>query len=131
MSTLATTLFSELTPKFFGVLTGPNAAIYIDVLDLIERELPARGDSLQRDEVIELIERVLTQGRTFHPDEEDEAHEDDSHPASRVLKRLISANWLGRVFKLTQGRRRSLTALARYLLDFVHFYNRKGAQDSR
>jgi hypothetical protein len=94
MSTLATTLFSELTPKFFGVLTGPNAAIYIDVLDLIERELPARGDSLQRDEVIELIERVLTQGRTFHPDEEDEAHEDDSHPASRVLKRLISANWL-------------------------------------
>jgi hypothetical protein len=94
MSSLSTNLFSELSSKFFGVLTGPNARIYIDVMDLIERELPARGDSLERAEVLELIDRVLAQGIAFHADEEEEVHEDETHPAGRILKRLITANWL-------------------------------------
>ena len=95
MSSLASNLFSELSPQFFGLLTGSNARIYIDVLDLIEREMPARGDSLERAEVLELIERVLSEGALYDPKaEEEEIQEDAAHPASQILRRLLAAKWL-------------------------------------
>jgi len=94
MSSLAANLFTELSPRFFGLLSGANVGIYIDVLDLIERELPSRGDSLERTEVLELIEKVLTGGAAFEADGDDESHEGETHPASQILRRLLSAKWL-------------------------------------
>ncbi len=95
MSSLATHLFSELSPKFFSILTGPNARIYIDVLDLIEKELPARGDSLERAEVLELIDRVLQEGITFQQEDgEEDPPEVAAHPPSQILRRLLAAKWL-------------------------------------
>jgi hypothetical protein len=48
MTSLGNGLFSELAPKFFAVLSGPNARVYLDVVDGMERV-----------EVLEIIDRVL------------------------------------------------------------------------
>jgi len=94
MSSLASNLFAELSPKFFGLLSSSNVRIYIDVLDLIERELPARGDSLERGEVLELIDQVLNAGAVYQADHEESSHEEEVHPASQILRRLLAAKWL-------------------------------------
>ena len=94
MNSLASNLFAELSPKFFGLLNSSNVQIYIDVLDTIERELPARGDSLDRHEVLELIEQVLSAGAVYHADHDESPSDEETHPASRILRRLLNASWL-------------------------------------
>jgi Family of unknown function (DUF5716) len=95
MASLSSDLFSELSSRFFGILTGPNASIYIDVLDLLDRESPTRGDALDRAEVLALIDRVLDQGNAFQTEADElPQHEESAHPASQVLRRLIAAKWL-------------------------------------
>ncbi|MFN2475178.1 MAG: Wadjet anti-phage system protein JetA family protein [Chthoniobacterales bacterium] len=89
---LGSSLFSELDPGFFRILTGPNAGLYIDVIDALEREMPTRGDSLDYAEAIAIIE-ACTESRSLHPEEE--VHSDDPiHAPSLIYRRLVAANWL-------------------------------------
>ncbi len=95
MTSLGTSLFSELTPKFFGVLTGPNARVYLDVLDAIERAMPTRGDALERAEVLEIIDRVLASGALLQTEtDEESAGAEADQPSSQVLRRLIASGWI-------------------------------------
>ena len=45
MTSLGNSLFSELAPKFSGVLSGPNGLVYLDAMERVE--------------VLEIIDRVL------------------------------------------------------------------------
>lgn len=94
MPSLGTSLFSELSPKFFGVLTGPNARVYLDVLDSMEREMPSRGDAMERAEALEIIDRVLASGATLQAEAEDGPAETEDPPSSQVLRRLVAAGWI-------------------------------------
>jgi len=94
MNSLGSTLFSELSPKFFGILVSVNARVYLDVIDALEREMPARGDSLDRTEALEIIDRVLSLGLTYAEEDEEVDDADVGHPASMILRRLIAAKWL-------------------------------------
>ena len=51
MASLGDSLFSELAPRFFGLLSGLNARVYLDVVDALEREMPTRGEAMERVEV--------------------------------------------------------------------------------
>jgi hypothetical protein len=59
MASLGESLFSELVPRFFGLLAGPNARIYLDVVDALEREMPSRGEAMERAEVLDLLRLVV------------------------------------------------------------------------
>lgn len=94
MDSLGSTLFSELSQKFFGILVSVNARVYLGVIDALEREIPARGDSLDRSEALEIIDRVLALGLTYAEEDEEVDDADVGHPASMILRRLIDAKWL-------------------------------------
>ncbi|MGB8352368.1 MAG: Wadjet anti-phage system protein JetA family protein [Chthoniobacteraceae bacterium] len=118
MSGLGHSLFSEISPKFFGVLTGPNARVYLDVVDWIEREMPARGDAMERGEMLEIIDRVLASGAVLQADAEEEVHEAEAdHPASRILRRLITAGWISEEKRSDYRHIVTLEAAAQILLE--------------
>lgn len=94
MASLGSTLFSELTPKFFGVLAGANARVYLDVIDALERECAARGDSLDRADALEIIDRILEAGLAYDAEEGEAEGEDAGNPAALILRRLLAAKWL-------------------------------------
>jgi hypothetical protein len=95
MAYLGTILYSELNPKFFSVLTGPNARLLLDAVDALEREMPARGDAMERPEALEIIDRVFASGAVLQEEaEEAPAGTGTEPPASQVLRRLIAAGWL-------------------------------------
>lgn len=95
MNSLGATLFSELNPKFFGILTGANARVYLDALDSIEREMPAHGDSMERAEALEIIDRVLASSASLQAETDEETAEiETEQPSSQVLRRLIAAGWI-------------------------------------
>ena len=50
MSLLAATLFREVRPDFFRVLSGPLARLYVDALDMLEREASERNQGLDRED---------------------------------------------------------------------------------
>jgi|GEM_PF-4262089 hypothetical protein len=52
MDSLGSTLFSELSAKFFGILGSVNAQAYFDLIEVLEREMPTRGDSLDCSEQV-------------------------------------------------------------------------------
>jgi hypothetical protein len=95
MSTLGSTFFSELSPKFFRLLGGPNARLYLDVVDGLEREMSTRGDAMERVEVLGIIDQILVPGIQLEqePDEEAASADADS-PPNKILRRLIVAGWL-------------------------------------
>jgi hypothetical protein len=41
MDSLGSSLSSEISPKFFVILVSVNARMYLDVIDALEREMPA------------------------------------------------------------------------------------------
>lgn len=95
MGFLGSQLFSEINPKFFGVLTGPNARVYLDVLDAIEREMPSRGDAMERAEALEIIDRVLASGALLLDEAAEERVDADiDQPSAQVLRRLIASGWI-------------------------------------
>jgi hypothetical protein len=95
MPSLGSTLFSELSPKFFSLLGGPNARLYLDVLDGLEKEMSARGDAMERVEVLEIIDRSLVPGIQLERESDDESTTPDAESASnKVLRRLIAAGWI-------------------------------------
>ena len=95
MNSLGTSLFSDLSPNFFGVLTGPNARVYLDVLDAIEQGMPSRGDAMERAEVLEIIDRVLAFGAVLQDEtDEESADAEADQPSGQVLRRLVAAGWI-------------------------------------
>ena len=99
MTSLGTSLFSELTPKFFGVLAGGNASIYLTVLDLVERELGARPEALERDEVVAMVADLFERGLLVNPclAADEDAIPEQLAPKERarlVIDRLRDAGWL-------------------------------------
>jgi len=95
MSTLGSTLFSELSPKFFGLIGGPNARLYLDVVDGLEKEMSARGDAMERVEVLEIIDQILVPGVQLEREsEEDTALADAEPPSNKILRRFIAAGWI-------------------------------------
>ena len=97
MSGLGTHLFNEISPKFFGILTGPNARIYLDVMEALDRETPHYGSGFERAEALAIIDSVLARGTPFHAEGEDDLPADpteSAHPSTLILRRLIAAGWL-------------------------------------
>jgi len=104
MSSLGTHLFAEIAPRFFGVLSSANARLYLDVMDLLEREMPRRGGAFDRSEALEIIDTVLSRGNSpFQREADEELSDDDAaspdnspdnSQAAQVLRRLIHAGWL-------------------------------------
>lgn len=93
---LAEQLFREVTPAFFGVLASPNARIYLDVFDELERVLSSSG-SLSYEEAQETTTEVLRARPEFSAaDEFPDATElaTLSGQASLVLRRLFETGWL-------------------------------------
>ena len=98
MEYLSHSLFREVRSQaFFRVLAGGNAAIYVDVLDVLDRECLDRPDGLSRSETIEMIMEVLSR----HPEmkgEADDAPDFESLPvkekARQVLEHLMRCHWL-------------------------------------
>ncbi|NDG70326.1 MAG: hypothetical protein EBY32_03295 [Proteobacteria bacterium] len=93
MASLGESLFSELVPRFFGLLAGPNARIYLDVVDALEREMPSRGEAMERAEVLEIIEHVLAGGTVLQEETDDAVGEAESL-SGQVLRRLLAAGWM-------------------------------------
>lgn len=92
---LGSTLFSEISPKFFGLLGGPNARLYLDVLDGLEREMSTRGDAMERSEVLEIIDQTLLPGIQWENEsEEDLTTVDAESPSNKILRRLLAAGWM-------------------------------------
>jgi chorismate mutase len=95
MSSLGATLFSEVTGKFFGVLTGPNAPIYLDALDAIEREMPSRGEAMDWTEAMEIVGEVLARSGALEAESDDpDAGAESDPPSAQVLRRLVGAGWI-------------------------------------
>lgn len=89
---LSTALFRETRGvAFFRLLSGRNAAFYVDALAALEAETADRPDGISREEAILLIADTLE----HHPDFEfDEAEENDSAPTPRDKARLLLENFL-------------------------------------
>ena len=99
-NTLASELFRDVRPDFFRILAGALARLYIDVLDVLEREASQRNEGMSREEALALASEVIEN----HPDAACavEGDEDSAQVASLpvrdrarwVLDRLIATGWL-------------------------------------
>ena len=69
MISLAAQLFREVRPGFFRVLAGGNAAVYLDVLDALERESSERHEGMSREEALAIVREVLSAHPGCAPDE--------------------------------------------------------------
>lgn len=69
MISLAAQLFREVNPGFFRVLAGVSAAVYLDVLDALEREASERHEGMSREEALAIVSEVLAQHPAFAPEE--------------------------------------------------------------
>lgn len=89
---LGSRLFAELDAGFFRILTGPNARLYVDALDALEREMPSRGDALDHAEALAIIDSCL-ENRHLEP-EDDTEPPDQAQSSSIIYRRLLAAGWL-------------------------------------
>lgn len=97
MPPLSTTLFLEVGPGFFRVLTGKYPAIYLDALEALERAVQFTS-SLSKSESLDVVADVLR----LHPefiarDEFPEAGADAAtlhEQAALILRRLVETGWL-------------------------------------
>ena len=69
MTSFADQLFREVSPGFFRVLAGGSAAVYLDVLDALEREASERHEGMSREEALAIVSEVLAQHPAFSPEE--------------------------------------------------------------
>src|SRR3989442_1424609 len=92
MPSLASELFREVDPAFFRVLAGANAPVYVDVLDLLERESSQRYEGISREDAIALVEDVLTRNPSFTLDVSEAPSvtgQSDAPPPRRELARRV------------------------------------------
>ncbi len=59
MPALSETLYREVRPEFFRVLSGGLARLYVDVLDALDVEAGRRSQGLDREEALGLVEQVV------------------------------------------------------------------------
>lgn len=93
---LSRLLFGEIPVEFLRVLSNRGAAMYIDVLDALEREALQRNEGLLREEALEIVAGSLAQNPDFVP-EEDEAGFVElpaREKARRVLDYLVRCGWM-------------------------------------
>src|SRR5437667_11270774 len=69
MISLADQLFRVVNSGFFRVLAGKSAAVYLDVLDALEREASERHEGMSREEALAIVSEVLAQHPSFAPEE--------------------------------------------------------------
>lgn len=95
-SSLASSLFREVRPDFFRVLSGSLARLYVDTLDALEREAARRNHGLEREEALALIEQVV-EAHGGLVDAENEALQQAAtirDKARAVFDYLKQAGWL-------------------------------------
>jgi hypothetical protein len=93
---LSNSLFREVRPEFFRVLSGGLARLYLDVLDVLECESAHRNSGMDRDEAVALIEQVVEQhgGNASVSDESLGAAATARDKARAVLECLKQAGWI-------------------------------------
>ncbi|NWK54998.1 hypothetical protein HW115_05220 [Verrucomicrobiaceae bacterium N1E253] len=98
---LSTALFRETRgPGFFRVLSGKNAAFYVDVLDELEQLTAEKPDGLAREEVIAVITDTLERHPGFEFIELEDESQDPSEASSPrdkarlLLHYLLKCHWL-------------------------------------
>lgn len=98
---LSTALFRETRGTgFFRVLSGKNAAFYVDVLDDLERVTSDRPDGIAREEAMAIIVETLDHHPGLELDAEaadvsTEIATDDARQRARlILEYLIKCRWL-------------------------------------
>jgi hypothetical protein len=69
MSSFADQVFREVNPGFFRILAGGSAAVYLDVLDALEREASERHEGMSREEALAIVSEVLAEHPAFMPEE--------------------------------------------------------------
>jgi Family of unknown function (DUF5716) len=69
MISFAEQLFREVNPGFFRVLTSGNAAVYLDVLNALEREASETHEGMSREEALTLVSGVLARHPNFAPED--------------------------------------------------------------
>jgi Family of unknown function (DUF5716) len=94
---LAALLFREASQGFFGILSSPNAPLYVDALDTLEHVMSA-GGHLSRGDAIEVLSEVLrTHPECAIAEEFPNASSEAaslSGQANLILRRLIETGWL-------------------------------------
>ncbi|HEU5124388.1 MAG TPA: Wadjet anti-phage system protein JetA family protein [Verrucomicrobiae bacterium] len=93
---LSTNLFREVHPDYFRVLSGPLARLYVDALDVLEREVSQRNQGLDHEEAIALIELIVEQHQDLvsETDESVAADQNTRERARAVFESLRKAGWL-------------------------------------
>ncbi len=89
-------LYREVRPDFFRVLSGQLARLYVDALDALECESTLRPTGMERDEVLAVIEQVIEHHAELAntPGEPLAAISSAREKARAVLETLRNAGWL-------------------------------------
>jgi hypothetical protein len=93
---LAEGLFREVPPGFLGLLGSPNARLYLDVLDGLERTLTASG-SLSYEEAQNAVTELLRARPEFSAEDEFPGAVELATlggQANLILRRLCETGWL-------------------------------------
>jgi len=93
---LSSFLFREVRPDFFRVLASPLAPLYVDVLDVLDREIRQRNHGVDREEALALIQEVIEQhGEAIDAIEDERGPAPTQNERARsVLETLRKAGWL-------------------------------------
>lgn len=95
MPPLSTGLYTEIGPEFFRVLSGPNARIYTDALDELDREVAGGTMGISRLEAVEVVTQIVERHAGLR--EEEATPEEMQSPrgqANFLLNRLVQTGWL-------------------------------------
>jgi hypothetical protein len=95
MSSLSSRLFEEIRPRFFSILAGANAPVYVDALEALANEMGEKTLGLTRQAAVDIVCSVVE----HHAWAEEETDEGEDLASSRgranhLLNRLIAAGWL-------------------------------------
>ncbi|HEV7404972.1 MAG TPA: Wadjet anti-phage system protein JetA family protein [Chthoniobacteraceae bacterium] len=90
---LSTSLFREVRPEFFRILSGSGARLYVDALDALERAAAGRVQGLERAEALALIEEAVAAHEEVQVGE-DGAPLSTQEKTRAVCEQLARAGWL-------------------------------------
>jgi len=95
MSSLSIGLYAEIRPDFFRVLSGPNARIFTDALDALEREIGGGSLGISRQEAVEVAAQIVERHAGLRDEEMPEEDTRSSRgQANFLLNRLVQTGWL-------------------------------------